>query len=137
MHSDPSPQFIVAVAVIIIKDGKFLAMKRSAKKLAGPNLWEALSGRVNHGEDPYNAAHREVLEESNLNVEIEKRPVDLYMSKRLGQPMLVIVYKAHYCSQEVVLSDEHSEYRWMTPKEFEELTTIERLAEAVHIAFES
>lgn len=133
---DSSDKFIVAVVAIIIKDGKILAMKRSEKKLAGPNLWETLSGRVEHNEDPFDAVQREILEECSLEVEVERRPIDTYMSKRLGESMLLIVYKAKYLSEEVVLSPEHSEYRWLTIKEFEEVTPLKRLVLAIKRAFE-
>ena len=133
---DDSEKFIVAVVAVIIKDDKFLTMKRSEKKIAGPNIWEALSGRVDLGEDPYEAVKREILEECSLEVEVDKRPIDLYMSKRLGSPMLLIVYRANYLSKEVVLSEEHSEYKWASLEEFEAVTPLKRLVVAVRKAFE-
>lgn len=133
--TDQSHSFIVAVAAIITKGDRLLAMKRSPNKDAGPNLWESLSGRVEHHEEPYDAIKREVLEECGLEVEIEERPVDVYMSKRLGHPMLLLVYKAKHLSKEVKLSSEHTEYRWVTIDEFERLTPLKRLVKAAKKAF--
>ncbi|MCH9632488.1 MAG: hypothetical protein S4CHLAM6_08240 [Chlamydiae bacterium] len=134
--NDDSEKFVVAVIAVIVKEDKFLIMKRSAKKIAGPNIWETLSGRVDLGEDPYEAVKREILEECSLEVEVEKRPVDLYMSKRLGSPMLLIVYRANYLSKEVVLSEEHSAYKWASIEEFEAITPLKRLVVAVKKALE-
>ena len=66
----------VAVVVVIVKDGRLLALRRAMTKDAAPGLWEAVSGRVRAGEEPRDAAAREALEESGLAVEIEPRPVD-------------------------------------------------------------
>lgn len=136
MNDGSTDQFVVAVAAIILKDDKLLMMKRSSKKMAAPNLWETLSGRVDHGEDPYEAVLREIKEESSLNTLVEKRPIDLYMTKRLGKPMLLIVYKAKYLSGEVTLSEEHSEYHWSTLAEFEEKSILKRLVISAAKAFE-
>ena len=128
--NDSSDKFIVAVVAVIIKDDKFLIMRRSENKKAGPNIWETLSGRVDHGEDPYDAVKREILEECSLDVEVERRPVDTYMTRRLGHPMLLIVYGAKYISKEVILSEEHTEYKWASIDEFASITPLKRLVDA-------
>ena len=107
MLEDSSDLFVVAVSAVIFKENKILMMKRSLNKKAGPGIWEMLSGRVQHGEELLEALHREIEEESNLIVEIEKRPIDLYTTTRLGKPMLLVVYIAKYISGEVQLSQEH------------------------------
>lgn len=130
--------FIIAVAAIIIKEGKLLMMKRSTHKKSGANLWETLSGKVQHDEDPYDAIKREILEECSLQVEVEKMPIDFYMIPRkdLAKPQVfLIVYRAKYLSGDVILSDEHSEYSWSTPQEFETKSTLKRLAQSVQLAF--
>lgn len=137
MNEEQTEQFVVAVAAIIIKGNKLLMMKRSSQKIAGPNIWETLSGRVDLGEDPYEAILREIQEESSLKVEVEKRPIDLYMTKRLNKPMLLIVYRAKYLSGEVVLSEEHSEYLWATLSEFKEKSVLKRLVKSATLAFDS
>ncbi len=136
--SEEPDLFIIAVAAIIIKKDKLLMMKRSSHKKTGAGLWETLSGKVQHDEDPYNAVKREIQEESSLQVEVEKTPIDFYMIPRtnLAKPQVfLIVYKAKYLSGDVILSDEHSEYSWSTPQEFETKSTLKRLIQSVHLAF--
>ena len=108
-------------------------MRRALTKEAGPGLWETLSGRIELGETPLEAAKREVLEECALSVTFDPRPVTAYVATRL--PMVVIVYAADYRGGEVVLSEEHDAYRWLTPDEFAELSTLTLLIQAAQIAF--
>jgi 8-oxo-dGTP diphosphatase len=126
--------YVVAVAAIIIREGKVLAMRRAATKDAGAGLWETLSGRVPLGEEPLDAVKREVLEESSLTVTVEPQPFTAYQSTRKDLPMLVIVYRAHYVSGEVVLSEEHDDYAWLSPAEFAERSTLTKLVETVYKA---
>ncbi len=134
----PHPEttlFVVAVAVIVRREGTLLAMRRALTRDAGPGLWEALSGRVNEGEAPLEAAAREALEESGLGVRLDPRPVTSYPATRLGLPMIVIVYAADYVSGEVALSEEHDHYRWLSPDAFAEVSTLTSLIRAARLAF--
>ena len=135
--SSDTALFVVAAAVVIRRGDTLLAMRRALTKDAGPGLWETLSGRVEIGETPLETAAREVLEESGLEVSLDPRPVTCYPGARLGLPMIVIVYAADYLSGEVSLSREHDRYRWLSPSEFAELSTLTPLIRAVHLAFSS
>lgn len=127
----PYSPWITAVAALIFKEGRVLAMRRAAGKDAGAGLWETLSGRVEAGEQPYDAVLREIQEECGLTVEVERLPVDAYFAQRNDAPMIVIVFRAAYRGGEVAISDEHDSFAWMTPEEFANTTTLGRLAESV------
>jgi 8-oxo-dGTP diphosphatase len=129
--------YVVAVAAIIIREGKVLAMRRAKTKDAGAGLWETLSGRVPLGEEPLTSVKREILEESSLTVQVEERPFTSYQATRKDLPMVLIVYRAHYLSGEVVLSEEHDAFDWLTPKEFAERSTLTKLVETVFLAVET
>ncbi len=126
--------FVAAVAAIIFKGDRILAMKRSVNKDAGPGLWETLSGRIEAGEDPLDALQREIDEECGLTVEIDPRPVKSYHASRNGHPMILIIYRARYLSGSVKRSEEHDEHAWLTPDEFADISTLHRLVDAVHEA---
>ena len=49
--------------------------------------------------------------------------------------MIVIVYRADYSGGEVTLSGEHDRYRWLTPDDFAETSTLAPLIHAAHLAF--
>lgn len=121
----------VAVAAVVFREGRMLALRRSATKDAGPGLWETVSGRVKPGEEPLEAIRREIVEETGLEVVLSERPVDAYAARRGDRPMTVILYRAEHVDGEVVRCDEHDDHGWMTPEEFARTTTLTRLAEAV------
>ena len=123
--------FVVAVAAVIFREGRVLAMRRANGKDVGAGLWETLSGRVERGEEPIDAVGREIAEECGLEVRIDPRPVDAYAARRGDEPMVVIVYRADWVTGEVQRSEEHDAHAWWTPEEFERETTLARLAEAV------
>lgn len=123
--------YVVAVAAIILRDGKVLAMRRAATKDAGAGLWETLSGRVELGEEPLEAVRREIAEECGLEVRLEVRPFTVYQAARNGEPMIVIVYRARYTSGTVVMSDEHDEFSWVDAKAFAKLSSLTQLVKAV------
>lgn len=126
--------YVVAVAAIIVREGRVLAMRRSAHKDAGAGLWETLSGRVDEGEEPLATVKREILEECALNVQVDPRPLTSYSAQRAGKPMIVIVYRAEYLSGDVVRSNEHDDHAWLTPDEFVERSSLNKLAMAVYDA---
>ncbi|MEM6429282.1 MAG: NUDIX domain-containing protein [Deinococcota bacterium] len=130
-----SPLYVVAVAAIIVRGSKVLAMRRSQHKDAGAGLWETLSGRVDAGEEPLETIKREIVEECGLGVNVDPRPVTSYSAMRAGKPMIVIVYQADYVSGEVVRSDEHDDHAWLTPDEFVARSSLSKLAKAIYSVF--
>ena len=125
----------VAVTVLVFRDGRMLSMRRAATEEAGPGLWEGVSGRVRAGEDPIDAARREVIEETQLRVQVQSRPVTAYAALRAGVPMTVIVFAAEHEAGEVVLSDEHDAHRWCDASELSELGIPVQLADAARAAW--
>jgi 8-oxo-dGTP diphosphatase len=122
---------VVAVAALILRDQRVLALRRAPQNQAGPGLWETVSGRVEQGEQPWDALQREIVEESMLEVVLEKRPFTAYAATRRGEPMVVVVYRARYVAGEVRLSDEHDAFAWLTAAEFAERSGLALLCDAV------
>ena len=54
---------------------------------------------------------------------------------RRGEPMTVIVFVADHRAGEVVLSDEHDDFRWCTETELSELGVPVQLADAARAAW--
>lgn len=126
--------FVVAVAALIFREGRVLAMRRSRAKDVGAGLWETVSGRVEPDEQPLDALLREVREESGLEVRVDPRPVDAYAMRRGDRPMVVLLYRCDWVSGEVTRSEEHDAHAWWTPDEFEAQSTLARLARAIRLA---
>jgi 8-oxo-dGTP pyrophosphatase MutT (NUDIX family) len=128
--------FVAAVAAVIFKEGRVLSMKHSVNKDAGPGIWETLSGRIDAGEEPLDAVKREIMEESSLEVEIDPRPVTAYQATRMGEPMILLIYRADYKAGEVEMSPEHDDFAWLTPDEFAEKSSLNKLVDVVYKAAE-
>ena len=126
-----SDLFIAAVCALIQKDGKVLAMRRALSKDASPGIWEAVSGRIQHGEEPLDAVRREILEETGLVVEVEPRPLSAHHALRAGAPMVIVYYLANWRSGEVAMSEEHDAWEWLDADSFARRTPIRVLAESV------
>jgi 8-oxo-dGTP diphosphatase len=130
----PHGHHVVAVAALVIQGDRVLAMRRAASNLAGPGLWETISGRVEHGEEPLAAVTREIAEESGLTVAVEARPFASYAAQRRGLPMIVIAFRARYLAAQVTLSHEHDAHAWCTAHEFRALSTLKPLVAVVERA---
>ena len=76
---------------------------------------------MNFGEMPKEALIREIHEETGLEVNIlNPFTVWSFMASENLQ-VIGITMLADYISGEVKLSEEHTEYKWISPKEFEKL----------------
>ena len=100
----------VAKIILINKDKKVLFLKRSnyVNKFAGE--WDLPGGHVKVGENLEDGLHREVEEETALDI---------------ASPELVLhdgrkkYYKTREYSGTIELSDEHTEYEWVTIEELD------------------
>ncbi len=124
----------VAVAVAIFRGDRVLALRRARDRDAGAGLVEVVSGRVRPGEEPVDAALREVREETALEVALDPRPVTAYAARRGDRPMTVLLYRAEHVAGEPRLSAEHDDARWCTVDELAALTTLDRLVVAIREA---
>jgi 8-oxo-dGTP diphosphatase len=134
VNDRPEPLLVVAVAALLFDGERLLCMRRSAWRDAGPGLWETLSGRVRPGEDPVAAVKREIAEECGLQVELDDRPVTAYPARRNDEPMVVIVYRGRVTGGDLVLSDEHDAFEWLTPEEFGERSALDPLVRSARAA---
>jgi 8-oxo-dGTP pyrophosphatase MutT (NUDIX family) len=115
-------RFLVAVGAIIehAESGRILVLKRSADVAFLPGVWEDIGGRLKQFEEPEHALRREVHEESGLEIEIV-RPINIchlfHGARNAANEMIIVTYWCRCQSEHVVLSDEHSAYRWLPPQE--------------------
>jgi 8-oxo-dGTP diphosphatase len=106
-------------ALLRNKEGKFLFLRRSAKKYPEARPWDFPGGRINIGAPLLENLKREIKEETGLEI--------------LGQPMLIgaqdiikpdlskhvvrLTYIASVTEGVPELSDEHEEFAWLTLEE--------------------
>ena len=105
-YLNPSP----GVAVLIIKNGSILIGKRKN----GNEKWSLPCGFIEYNENYLNAAHREVLEETGLKIQINSicNIVSNIISSSLQT--LVVVLTASIVSGNEQASDDFIELKWIS-----------------------
>lgn len=107
----------VAVVGTVKFDDKILFLKRSRTRSSSPNKWQVVSGYIKEKESAEEAVLREVKEETGLEGKIVKSGKAFEVIDDWGRwidvPFLISV------DSDKVKIDlvEHSEYRWISPKE--------------------
>lgn len=124
----------MAVAVVLRRGRKILALRRSKRRRVAKGLWEIPAGRVKSGETPELCAVREVFEETGLQIDLDPRPLCAYPAWYGRRPMMVIVYRCRDADGRIRLSKEHEAYKWCTAHEFSRLCSFAPLVEAVYHA---
>jgi 8-oxo-dGTP diphosphatase len=123
-HQQPQDEgrFLVAVGAIIeyVPTRQILLLKRAEQATFLPGIWEDIGGRIKQFEEPKHALRREVQEESGLEIEIV-RPINVFHlfhgERSASDEMIIITYWCRTHSDRVVISDEHSDYRWLQPQD--------------------
>jgi 8-oxo-dGTP diphosphatase len=134
---EDTPKFVVGVIGIIRKVDTILLMRRALTKSTNPGKWETVAGKVEFKEHPNDTLHREVKEESGLNVLIHERPLAAFQTMRGTEPMVLLYYSCDYVSGDVTLSKEHDAYKWANLQEFKSLCSFHELIEVVDSIFMS
>jgi len=123
----PIGRFYAGVGALLWRpsDGRYLVLKRSEAKDAGAGTWECISGRVDQGEGFTEAVNREVGEELGLQVQIDFVVGTEHFYRGDASPENELLLVQFCCSVQepaaLELSWEHSEYRWVTAREAEEV----------------
>lgn len=102
----------VAAAVLVEQDGRVLLVRRVNEPFRG--LWTLPAGFINGGEDPAEAAARECLEETGLNVRVT-RVLDIVSGKEHPRGAdFIIVYQASVIGGELKPDDDADAVEWFT-----------------------
>ena len=106
---------IKVVAALIKNEDKILIAKRSTGDKEVFGKWEFPGGKVEFGEDEYQAIEREIKEEFELEIKAK----ELLTNNICTYPNKVVDLRLYYCeyvSGTFKLHD-HSEYRWVNKEE--------------------
>lgn len=106
----------VAIVGVVQHRNHILILKRSPRKKYSPDLWEFVGGFLREGEATEDCAVRETREEMGLKGQVVKRGRVFETGDRWSN-WIVIPHLMRVRSTDVRLSHEHTEYRWILPKE--------------------
>ena len=96
------------------KEIRFLLLKRAKTKIY-EHLWQGVAGKIEAGETSWEAAIRELKEETGFE------PVRIFVADHVSKfyeahgdwVNLVPVFGIEVDEEEVILSDEHCEFKWV------------------------
>jgi 8-oxo-dGTP diphosphatase len=113
---------------------RFLALQRSAHDRSGAGQWDFPGGKVDFGETHLVALAREIWEETQLTISVPS-VIDLMTKFKPTEQVysIFVAYHAQASSTNVVLSDEHSAYRWLTLAEWSDIDAPAELKHMIRI----
>ncbi len=98
---------------------EFLLLKRAEDQIY-PTVWQMVSGKIKENEKAFETSLRELKEETNLT------PLKMWVAPKVNSfysshsdsicliPVFAVQVKKY---SKVIISDEHSEYKWVTSDE--------------------
>lgn len=109
---------IVTLECFVQKDGKYLMLHRNAQKKIMPNVWMAPGGKREFNEGLFEAARREIREETGLEItNLRVKGTGCAYLRDLDQEVFFHFVFADYKSGEVHQDPEDGELVWLTPEE--------------------
>ena len=114
---------------------EFLLLKRAMDQ-SYPGIWQMVSGKIKENERAYETAVRELNEETGLKpLKIWSVPkVNSFYSSKLDSINLIPVFAMKVEERtNVIMSYEHSEYKWVSLEETQKLLAWEGQRKAVRL----
>ena len=125
----------LAVSAAIFRDGRVLLVRRA--RSPGKGFYSLPGGRVEFGESLHTALHREVDEETAIQIDIVGLAGwrEVLPSAGSGGHYMIMSFAARWKAREPVLNDEHDDFKWLKPDEMGELKMTGGVQEVVQAAW--
>ncbi|WP_332651239.1 NUDIX hydrolase [Lysinibacillus sp. 54212] len=111
----------VVVKGLVFNKGRLLIVQRAPDDEFGAGTWESIGGNLQFGETLEEALQREFLEEVCLEVTVNKLLYSSTFYTSAHRQIVLLVYLCQSEKEDIVLSDEHSQYKWATKAELKNL----------------
>ncbi len=114
---------------------EFLILKRAEDQIY-PAVWQMVSGKIKENEKAFETALRELKEETNLTpLKMWVAPkVNSFYSSQTDSICLIPVFAVQVKkNSKVIISNEHSEYKWVTSNEAKRLLAWDGQRKAVDL----
>lgn len=119
----------LSVKAMVFHDGKLLILQKN--DIEGLHPWEFPGGGLLFHEDFEAGLRREVKEETGLSIVLEAPAGIWSYQKADGQFLNGVIFTAMADSEQVVVSDEHRDYRWVKPEELSDYRLQESLRQSL------
>lgn len=118
----------VRKAVLVNDEDKVLILKSSDKNEKHAGEWDLPGGHIHEGEGDIEGLKREVKEETGLDIASPEMVLDDGRKK---------YYKTREYSGTIEISDEHTEYEWVTIEELDSYTIGAKFVKAAKVALKT
>ena len=127
MHSNTYQTIVTGIMIVKNQDNKYLFLKRSKQESYGAGLWDFPGGAKEFLETPEQGAVRECLEESGVAVNSVELIWHLVTRGIMDptQEFVSFFFLGLADNDEIQLSHEHDDYKWLTLEEANDLETVE------------
>ena len=127
-------QIQLAVSASIFRDGKILIVRRAKPPAKG--LYSLPGGRVEFGETLHQALHREIREETALEVEIIGLAGwrEILPAPGNNGHYLILSFASRWIAGTPHLNDELDDFSWVAPAEISAFSTTEGLEDIIRAA---
>jgi 8-oxo-dGTP diphosphatase len=124
----------LAVSGAIFRNDKVLLMRRA--RSPGKGFYSLPGGRVEFGESLHAALSREVDEETGLKIEIVAFTGwrEVLPTASGGGHYMIMSFAARWAAREVVLNDEHDDFKWLAPEGLGDLKLTGGLKDVIEAA---
>ena len=127
-----------ALAVIVDNNNKILLLKRSDyPDQWQPKKWSLVGGGVEKGEKPDEACSREIKEEVNLDISIDKFIEKVVIQRNPGSVEHIFTCRYEGDPTDVELNEEHTNYGWYDVGEMEYLDIVPNLIDYINLVFKT
>lgn len=123
------PTVALSTAIYAERDDGLIILLQRAEGTAMAGFYFLPGGLVDEGEEPYQAAARELREETGLEFAEAPQLVGCYPLWIYGRDMLQLTFRGRVVGN-TELSGEHTAHRWVAPVEFASLFTEDSVASA-------
>jgi 8-oxo-dGTP diphosphatase len=114
---------VAAKSFIVNNNNELLLLKRRSNDVMKPGMWEIPGGRLEPGEDPHIGVIRETKEEAGIDIDVKQIMDVRHFVRSDDQTITMLVFLCKALSHEVVLSEEHTEFKWVSMIEAKEQIT--------------